>query len=293
MALVYHSHYNLDLPSHVFPAFKYSQIYNKLKQDPRFASWDVHLPKPASREELELVHPIEYLEDLFSYEHTSRTHLSELPLTQSIVESFLLGVGGTILASELTQSHSYAFNIGGGYHHSFPDRAEGFCYLNDIAIAIRKRQRIFSNERVLVIDLDLHQGNGNSFIFQNDERVFTFSMHQENIYPKKEPSNLDIPLPNGIQDKEYLVLLHEALSEIQKSFKPEFVFYVAGADPYLDDSLGDLKLSIKGLQDRDSMVKEFCHNLEIPCVITLGGGYARDFRHTIQIHFNTLQAFSE
>ncbi|MCU0825315.1 MAG: histone deacetylase [Leptospira sp.] len=293
LALVYHSSYNLELPGHVFPAHKYSHLYNRVKRDPVFASWDILLPKKVEDHDLELVHTTAYLDDLFGYEHTERTMYSELPLNQSIVESFMYGVGGTVLASELADKHKFAFNMGGGYHHSFPDRAEGFCYLNDVAIAIRKQKLNKPDTNALVIDLDLHQGNGNSYIFQYDDKVYTFSMHQGNIYPKKENSNLDVNLEPGIKDDQYLSLLHESLQKIKSEFDSSVVYYIAGADPYEDDSLGELKITMKGLKERDKIIRKFCEDQGIPCVVTLAGGYARDFRDTVEIHFNTITAFGE
>lgn len=293
LALIYHSQYNLDLPGHIFPAHKYSHLYNRVKKDPVFASWDILRPERALDHDLELVHTKEYLDDLFGYEHTDRTIYSELPLNQNIVSSFCYGVGGTVMAMELTSKHKFAFNMGGGYHHSFPDRAEGFCYLNDVAIAIKKSKETSENHKALIIDLDLHQGNGNSYIFQYDDNVFTFSMHQGNIYPRKEISNLDVHLEPGIKDDRYLTLLRDSLEKIKASFQPDIVYYLAGADPYEDDSLGELKVSMKGLKERDQMVRSYCINQNIPCVITLAGGYARDFRDTVEIHFNTIAAFGE
>ncbi|MDF3820609.1 histone deacetylase [Leptospira sp. 96542] len=293
LALVYHSSYNLELPGHVFPAHKYSHLYNRVKRDPVYASWDIFLPKKAEDEDLELVHSKAYLDDLFGYEHTERTMYSELPLNRSIVESFAYGVGGTSFATELTNKFKFGFNMGGGYHHSFPDKAEGFCYLNDVAIAIRKQKFIKPDEKAIIIDLDLHQGNGNSYIFQYDDNVYTFSMHQGNIYPKKESSNLDVNLEPGTKDDEYLSHLNKSLDKIKKDFDPTIVYYIAGADPYEDDSLGELKISMKGLRERDKMVRKYSEDLNIPCVVTLAGGYARDFRDTVEIHFNTITAFGE
>jgi acetoin utilization deacetylase AcuC-like enzyme len=293
LVLIYHSQYNLELPGHVFPAHKYSHLYNRVKKDPVFASWDILRPERVLDHDLELVHTKEYLDDLFSYEHTVRTMYSELPLNRNIVSSFCYGVGGTVLAMELTAKHKFAFNMGGGYHHSFPDRAEGFCYLNDVAIAIKKSKETSENHKALIIDLDLHQGNGNSYIFQYDDKVFTFSMHQGNIYPRKEISNLDVHLEPGIKDDQYLTLLRDSLQKVKNTFEPDIVYYLAGADPYEDDSLGELKVSMKGLKERDRLVRSFCTDSDIPCVITLAGGYARDFRDTVEIHFNTIAAFGE
>jgi acetoin utilization deacetylase AcuC-like enzyme len=293
LALIYHSQYNLDLPGHVFPAHKYSHLYNRIKRDPIFGAWDILLPEKALDHDLELVHTKEYLDDLFSYEHTPRTMYSELPLNRNIVDSFCYGVGGTVYGMELTTKHKYALNMGGGYHHSFPERAEGFCYLNDVAIAIRKSKESKPEHKALIVDLDLHQGNGNSYIFQYDDKVFTFSMHQGNIYPKKENSNLDIHLEAGTKDDQYLTMLNDAFNKIKRQFEPDIVYYLAGADPYEDDSLGELKVSMKGLKERDRLVRQYCSDQQIPCVITLAGGYARDFRDTVEIHFNTIAAFGE
>ncbi len=293
LALIYHSQYNLELPGHVFPAHKYSHLYNRVKKDPVFATWDILRPERVLDHELELVHTKEYLDDLFGYEHTQRTMYSELPLTNNIVSSFCYGVGGTVMAMELTDKHRFAFNMGGGYHHSFPDRAEGFCYLNDVAIAIKKSKETSEDHKALIIDLDLHQGNGNAYIFQHDDKVFTFSMHQGNIYPRKEISNLDVHLEPGIKDDQYLTSLRDSLEKIKKSFEPDIVYYLAGADPYEDDSLGELKVSMKGLKERDRLVRSFCTDVKVPCVITLAGGYARDFRDTVEIHFNTIATFGE
>jgi acetoin utilization deacetylase AcuC-like enzyme len=293
LALIYHSQYNLDLPGHVFPAHKYSHLYDRVKRDPVLGKMEILRPERVLDQYLELVHTKEYLDDLFSYEHTPRTLYSELPLNRNIVDSFCYGVGGTVYAMELTREHKFAFNMGGGYHHSFPERAEGFCYLNDIAIAIRKSKELSEDHKALIIDLDLHQGNGNSYIFQYDDKVFTFSMHQGNIYPKKESSNLDVHLEAGTKDDQYLTLLRDSLKAIKKDFDPEIVYFLAGADPYEDDSLGELKVSMKGLKERDRLVRKFCTDNKIPCVITLAGGYARDFRDTVEIHFNTIAVFGE
>jgi acetoin utilization deacetylase AcuC-like enzyme len=290
-AIFYSPHYNLDLGRHVFPAEKYGYIYDRIKKDYRYDSIPIIAPDRARMEDIELVHTFSYLEDLFSYEHTFRTMHSELPLNRSIVESFQYGVGGTVAAMEATSEYMFCFNTGGGYHHSFPDRAEGFCYLNDVAIATKLYLYQNPNSRVLIADLDLHQGNGNSLIFQGDDSVFTFSMHQENIYPKKETSDLDIPLSPGIQDEEYLSLLEEGIRKIESSFQPDLIFYLAGADPYEDDSLGELKVSMNGLKERDRIMKALAKKKNIPCVVVTAGGYARNPQDTVQIHMNTLEVF--
>ncbi|MBM9577401.1 histone deacetylase [Leptospira sp. 201903070] len=292
IGLVYHPDYNMDLGPHVFPARKYQMVYNLVKQDPKLADLYVHKPDPAKEKELALVHTKEFLKDFFSLKLTDRTQYSELPLTKQIVQSFVLAVGGTILSMELTKKYKFVYHIGGGFHHSMPDRAEGFCYLNDAAIAGKLFLKENPRKKVLFIDLDLHQGNGNSVVFQNDPNVFTFSMHQENLYPKKEKSGMDVALAEGTDDKTYHELLEESLEKIYSSFQPDLIFYIAGADPFEGDSLGDLKLTFQGLRKRDKIVKDFALRVDAPVVILPAGGYAKDFHDTVTIHYNTIKVFA-
>ncbi|MCC5816617.1 MAG: histone deacetylase [Leptospira sp.] len=289
--LFYSPMYNLELGRHVFPAQKYSFIYDRIKKDPNLDSIDILAPERARMEDLELVHTFNYLEDLFSYEHSFRTMHSELPLSRSIVDSFMHGVGGTVMAMELSETYQFCFNLGGGYHHSMPDHAEGFCYLNDVAIATRLFQYNNPDKKVLIADLDLHQGNGNSYIFKDDENVFTFSMHQGNIYPKKEDSDLDISLEPGIKDTEYLKILDDSLKKIQNEFKPDLVFYLAGADPYEGDSLGELNISMEGMMERDRRMRNFSRDLDVSTIIVTAGGYAKDPEDTVSIHYNSIRVF--
>ncbi|WP_086005180.1 histone deacetylase [Leptospira alstonii] len=292
IGLVYHPDYNLDLGPHIFPARKYQMVYDLVKQDHKLADLYVYKPDPAKDKDLALVHTKEFLKDFFSLKLTERTQYSELPLTEQIVHSFVLAVGGTILAMELTQKYKFVYHIGGGFHHSLPDRAEGFCYLNDAAIAGKLYQKTYPGKKILFIDLDLHQGNGNSVVFQEDPDAFTFSMHQENLYPKKERSGLDVPLEEGTEDKKYLELLVESLRKIESEFKPDLIFYIAGADPFEGDSLGDLKLTFQGLRKRDKIVRDFANKLNAPTVILPAGGYAKDFYDTVTIHYNTIKVFA-
>ncbi|WP_207761491.1 histone deacetylase family protein [Leptospira perolatii] len=292
LALVYHPEYNMDLGPHVFPARKYAMIYNLIKEDPKLSSLPAFQPAPVGEEELLLVHTPEFVSDFMNLRYTDRTMYSELPLNSTIVRSFCLGVGGTILATESTENYRYVYHIGGGFHHSMPDRAEGFCYLNDAAIATEIYLQRYPDRKVLFLDLDLHQGNGNARIFKDNPSVWTFSMHQEELYPKKEVSTLDIPLPNGIKDEGYLEALSGGLAKIRSTFQPDLIYYFAGADPFEDDSLGDLKLTFDGLKRRDKMVKEFADELNAAVVILPAGGYARNFHDTVRIHFNTIRVFA-
>ena len=289
---VYHPEYNLNLDGHVLPALKYSKLYELIQKDLNLRKLRVYKPPQASIDSLNLVHTAEYLDDLFHLRQTSLTCYSELPLNSGIVKSVLYAIGGTILATELTSSSKFVFNIGGGFHHAYPDHAEGFCYLNDAAIATRVYQKKFPDNKILYIDLDVHQGNGNSYAFRDDPNVFTFSMHQENLYPKKEISDMDIPLREGCRDEEYLWLLRNSLQEISSKFRPDLIYYFAGADTFEDDTLGEIKLSFDGLKLRDAMVKDFAGETGARTVILTAGGYARNFEDTVKIHFNTASVFA-
>ncbi|TGK31831.1 histone deacetylase [Leptospira gomenensis] len=292
IGLVYHPDYNMDLGPHVFPARKYQMVYNLVKQDPKLASLYIYKPESAREKDLALVHTEEFLRDFFGLKLTERTQYSELPLTKQIVQSFVLAVGGTILATELTEKYRFVYHIGGGFHHSMPDRAEGFCYLNDAAIAVKLYQLRNPGKKILFVDLDLHQGNGNSVVFQNDPNVFTFSMHQENLYPKKETSGMDVPLEEGTDDQTYLQLLENSLERIVSSFRPDLIVYIAGADPFEGDSLGDLKLTFQGLRKRDKAIRDFALKTNARAVILPAGGYAKDFHDTVTIHYNTIKIFA-
>ena len=288
---VYSKNYNIDLGAHVFPAIKYGLIYQSLKENKLF---DRHSFLPASlvsRESASLVHSEDYLNDLMNLEMTRKLYRSELPLTQEVVTAFFLSSGGTLLAAEQALEKKKAINLGGGFHHSFPDRAEGFCYLNDVAIAIRKLQKEKKVEKVLIIDLDVHQGNGTANTFQKDSSVFTFSMHEQNNYPLKETSTLDIGLATGLGDKEYLAQLKGALEKIQQQFQPDLIFYLAGVDVYREDRLGGLKMTFDGIRQRDEMVRDFAAS--IPLAVTLAGGYALNDQDTISLHLQTCKVMTE
>jgi len=217
--IVYHPNYFSDIGTHVFPTEKFQLIYEGLKERVEDFEAKVYQPSPADREQVQRVHTSAYLDDLNSYEHTFRTITSELPISKEIVDAYYLMAGGTCMAAKLALDHGCALNIGGGFHHAFADLAEGFCYINDIAVAVR--DVMVSEEdidRVAVIDTDLHQGNGTARIFQADPNVFTFSIHQENNYPLKQESNLDIGLEDGMGDEIYLAKLDGALRTIFDAF---------------------------------------------------------------------------
>jgi acetoin utilization deacetylase AcuC-like enzyme len=217
---------------------------------------------------------------------TFRTWRSELPVEEEIIKWQMLGCGGSYLAGKLALQYGACYHIGGGLHHAFADHAEGFCYLNDVVFAAVKLIED-GLSGIAIIDCDLHQGNGTAKFFQNEERVFTFSIHQEHLYPVKEKSDLDIGLDFNTGDDEYLEKLGYALERIFTEFKPRFIIYLAGADPYMFDQLGNLKLTIQGLIKRDEMVIKYAHNNNLPIMVVLGGGYAQELEDTVEIHCNT------
>ena len=203
-------------------------------------------------------------------------------------------MGGTLEAAFYAIEHGAAMNIAGGTHHAYSDKGEGFCLLNDIAIAANKLLNKNLAKRILVVDLDVHQGNGTAQIFQNEERVFTFSMHGANNYPGlKEKSDWDIPLPDKTQDTTYLNILVRSLSQMGEEFSPDFIFYQSGVDVLETDKLGKLSLSLDGCKSRDRIVMEFAKQANIPLVASMGGGYSEDIRIIVEAHANTYRLAQE
>jgi len=287
---VYSPKYELDLGEHVFPTAKYRLVRDRLLAEGLAAADQMVEPRPASREDLLLVHTSEYLDDLERLQYTYATLRSEVPLTREIVEASMLTAGGTYDATRLAVEAGVGVHLGGGFHHAFPDHAEGFCYINDIAVAIRMAQRDGLAGRFAVIDCDLHQGNGTAWVFRTDQRVFTFSIHQEDNYPVKQRSSLDIGLDDGVGDDEYLGHLATHVPWILSEHRPQAAIYLAGADPFENDQLGGLKLTTTGLAERDRLVLAACREARVPVVVLLAGGYAFDLNDTVTIHCNTCRA---
>jgi acetoin utilization deacetylase AcuC-like enzyme len=291
LKLVYSDQYDLNLGNHVFPSIKYRLIKEKVLRDGVAGLEDFVEPAAATDEEVALVHHREYIRKLqtakLSYHEILRL---EIPYSPELVRAVWLSAGGSILAGRLALETAAAVNIGGGFHHAHPDHGEGFCVLNDVAIAIRKLQKDKAIERALTVDCDVHQGNGTAAIFAGDHSVFTLSIHQENNYPyPKPPSTLDINLRDGVEDAEYLRELEKGLDFALADFQPDLIVYVAGADPYREDQLGGLHVSREGLERRDRLVFEKARAKEIPIAVTLAGGYARRVEDTVQIHTNTIR----
>ncbi len=293
--LIYHRGYDLNLGPHVFPSQKYKWLRGYLLAGHFAEEADFLAPAPAFDEDILLVHRPEWVEKLTSGTLTYHDILLlEVPYSRRMVEAFWLAAGGTILAARLALEQGIGFNLGGGFHHAFPDHGEGFCAVNDIAVAIRRLQADGAVRRAMVVDCDVHDGNGTAAIFANDPSVFTLSIHQANNYPSvKPPSNIDINLPDRAGDEEYLVRLGNGCRAALSMFQPELLIYVAGADPFQGDQLGGLSLTFEGLRERDRLVLGMAHAQRIPAAIVLAGGYAREVEDTITIHANTAAVAKE
>jgi len=256
---------------------------------------DFLLPQPATDRDALLVHGDNWIYKLQTGALTARDELQmEIPYSDELVDAFFLNAGGSILAAQRALEDRICINLGGGFHHAFPDHGEGFCMINDIAIAIRRLQKDKKILRAMTVDCDVHHGNGTAAIFAGDPTVFTLSIHQENNYPSfKPPSDIDIHLADGTGDDDYLAILEKKLIEAFDEFHADLLFYVAGADPYCEDQLGGLSLTIEGLKRRDRVVFEHARRLGIPVASAPAGGYARLTGDTVRIHVNTIVAARE
>ena len=290
-AYVYHPDYYSDVGEHVLQTRKYQKTYERFRAEVDVPDDCFFQPDPATEEEALLAHTPEYLEDLRGSQHTFRTFPSELPITKEIIDSYYLATGGTILGCRLALEHGRALNLTGGFHHCFPDKAEGFCYLHDFAVAIRCLEREGRIHRTVVIDCDLHQGNGTAFIFAKDPDVYTFSIHQENLYPAKQRSDLDIGLDDHDGDGVYMDHVTRRIPEILDRHGADLVVYEAGGDPFEGDQLGALRLSKECLHERDRFIVRECGVRSVPVAGVLGGGYATNSEDTVEIHTNTCKAF--
>ena len=327
--IVYSDAYHLPIGEHVFPAAKYRLTHERLLERGIAAPEDFIAPEKAQDRDILLVHGADWVYKLQTGTLSAREELQmEVPYSEELVDAFWMAAGGSILAGRCALEDGVGINLGGGFHHAFPDHGEGFCMINDIAVAIRRLQKDGKIERALVIDCDVHQGNGTAVIFGRKRAlaqasralpsvgapilrssaggltgdptadggldVFTISLHQENNYPTwKPPSSIDVNLPDGIDDEPYLGWLDNAVSSALRQFKPQLISYVAGADPYREDQLGGLNLTIEGLKRRDQFVFHVAKTRGIPVMVTLAGGYAQDLNDTVTIHSNTVAAAKE
>jgi acetoin utilization deacetylase AcuC-like enzyme len=293
--IIYDEGYDLNLGDHVFQTAKYRLIRELLLRRRVVSPKDFLAPAAATREQLLSAHASHWINRLengrLNYHEILRL---EIPYSRRMVEASFLATGGSIEAAHLALDCGAAFNLGGGFHHAFHSHGEGFCAVNDIAVAIRVMQREGRIHKAMVIDCDVHQGNGTAAIFAKDDSVFTLSIHQTNNYPQeKPPSNLDVNLDDGTGDREYVDKLRSACEASIAAFDPELVIYVAGADPFFDDQLGGLALSKEGLLIRDRVVFNACLRHGVPVAAVLAGGYARYIEDTVEIHANTVVALRE
>ena len=280
---------------HRFPMIKYELLPEQLLYEGLINSDSLFSPGKLDEDIILLTHEQNYWDRLRNLKLSdAEIRRSGFPLSASLVERETRIARGTIDGSIYALEHGIAFNIAGGTHHAGSNWAEGFCLLNDRAIAANYLLNRFLVSRILIIDLDVHQGNGTAEIFKNEERVFTFSIHAEKNFPfRKERSNLDIGLQDGISDNEYLNLLTTNLNIVIESFKPDFIFYLAGVDVLATDKLGKLNLSRNGCKQRDRMVLSYCRSLKIPVQVSMGGGYSPKITDIVEAHCNTFRVAND
>jgi len=293
--IVYHPRYDLNLGAHVFPSQKFRMIQELLLREKIAAPEDFIQPPTASDEDLLRVHTPDWVTKLKTGTLTASEIMKlEVPYSPELAEAVWLAAGGSMLAGQLALRDGFAGNLSGGFHHAYASHGEGFCAINDVAVPIRRLQADGSIKKAMVVDTDVHDGNGTAHIFRDDASVFTLSIHQENNYPAhKPPSDLDLPLDDGIEDEEYLSILLPAVAGVLDDFCPDILFYVGGADPYEEDQLGGLRLSKSGLKARDKGVFFAARSRNVPVASTLAGGYARRVEDTVRIHVNTVIAAQE
>jgi len=293
--LVYHPRYDLNLGAHVFPSQKFRLLHELLLREKIATPDDILEPDRASDDDLLRVHTQDWVTKLRTGTLTvSEIMKLEVPYSPELAEAVWLAAGGTILAGQLALRDGFGSNLSGGFHHAYASHGEGFCAINDVAIAIRRLQSDGLIKKAIVVATDVHHGNGTAHIFRDDDSVFTLSIHQEHNYPAdKPPSNLDLPLDDGVEDEEYLATLLPAVEKSLDEFRPDILFYVGGADPFCEDQLGGLRLTKSGLKARDKGVFQLARARNIPVATALAGGYARRVEDTIRIHANTILAARE
>ena len=320
--LVYSEDYFLPIGAHVFPAQKYRLIHKRLLESGLAEAADFLQPQPASDQDILLVHTSDYVNKLKTGTLSAAEEMTmEIPFSPELVRVFWLSAGGSILAAGHALRDRVAFNIAGGFHHAYPDHGEGFCMIHDVAVAIRCMKKDGKIRTAMTVDCDVHHGNGTAAIFAGTRTsadplpsvasstinkpggrarsarsgdVFTISLHQYNNYPPdKPPSSIDVDLPDGIGDEDYLAWLDNALSSGLRQFEPDLICYIAGADPYREDQLGGLALTIEGLKKRDELMFKVARAKNIPVMVTYAGGYARRVEDTVTIHCNTVSAARE
>lgn len=292
-ALVYKVDYRVDFQGHIFPVQKYRQTYDRIVARGLAEFCELLDPPPAAPDDLLLVHEPGYVDDFMASVHSPAMLSSELPVSTDIRDFFLMTTGASIVAVREAVRRGVGINLGGGFHHAFPDHAEGFCYVNDIAVGIRRAKRDGLLSRALVVDCDVHQGNGTAVIFARDEDVFSFSIHQEHNYPLKQKSDLDIGLEDRAGDDEYLDHLRASVPRLLDERSPDLLFFVAGADTYRHDQLGGLSLTKDGLKARDELVIGEARKRGVAVAIVFAGGYSFNPEDVADIHFETCRVAIE
>lgn len=291
MKLYYSDHFVIPLPEgHRFPMEKYSRLRQRLIDSGLVLNGNFQVPPAASEEQLLRVHQADYLDKVIQGSLSPREiRRIGFPWSPQLVERSRRSVGGTIQACRTALQGTIAANLAGGTHHAYPDHGEGFCVFNDTAVAARDVQAEGMAERVIIIDCDVHQGNGTAAIFSNDPTVFTFSIHGAKNFPfHKETGDLDIPLPDNVGDVGYLEALKMGLRQSLNRFQADLAIYIAGADPFFGDRLGRLALTKDGLAERDHLVFDLCQQFDIPVAIVMGGGYAKQIDDIVDIHYQTI-----
>jgi acetoin utilization deacetylase AcuC-like enzyme len=290
--IAYDPIYAHPLPEgHRFPMLKYELIPEQLLHEGSITSHELHAPQPCPDEIVLWTHDTSYLHDLKALALTPQ-HVRRIgfPLSQQLVQRELVITQGTIDCCHAAMKSGVGLNVAGGTHHAFADRGEGFCLLNDMAVASNYLLHHKMVQQILIVDLDVHQGNGTASLFKDKKEVFTFSMHGGHNYPFiKEQSDLDVPLPDGVNDETYLDLLHHHLHRLFQTVQPEFVFFLSGVDILETDRYGKLKVSIEGCKRRDQLVFDMCKRHQIPCAVAMGGGYSPDVRTIVEAHCNTFR----
>lgn len=296
LKIAYHPIYNHPLKAgHRFPMEKYDLLPQQLLYEGTCKTENFFEPEIPNNKHFFRVHDPEYFFELLNITLSQKAARKiGFPLSEVLIEREMVIADGTMKASEFALKNGIAMNIAGGTHHAFSDRGEAFCMLNDQAIGAKYLQKKGLVDKILIVDLDVHQGNGTAEIFQNDDSVFTFSMHGKSNYPfVKEQSDLDIALENETKDAEYLSILKDTLPKLISQVKPDFIYYLCGVDVIETDKLGKLALTIEGCAIRDRFVLQTCFNLEIPVMCSMGGGYSKDIKIIVNAHANTFRLAQE
>jgi acetoin utilization deacetylase AcuC-like enzyme len=296
LKIAYHPIFAHELPEgHRFPMEKYDLLPQQLLHEGTCVEENFFEPEKPNNKHFFTVHDAEYFYDLLNITLNQKAaRRIGFPLSEVLIEREMIIADGTMKASEFALKNGISMNIAGGTHHAFSNRGEAFCMLNDQAIGAKYLQQKGLIDKVLIIDLDVHQGNGTAEIFQNDASVFTFSMHGKSNYPfVKEKSDLDIALENGTKDIEYISILKETLPKLIHQEQPDFIYYLCGVDVIESDQLGKLSLSIEGCKERDNFVLQTCFNANIPVMCSMGGGYSKDINVIVDAHANTFRLAQE